>query len=895
MSTLRRNLLRAALCALLLHSTVGAAPLLDRPADPVVLLGSVVPTLGGAAPADVVAFRWGGGWVQVPVQIDERALVDLNDPYGPCPGNPACPLLPSPGTLALQYTDAGTFTGADPNPALDADDEIVVMAKDTGSRAPASSEPPGVVPGSGVEIQVTDPLDGGEGWLYLFRQTGSLDPSAGQTYVAYDFHLLSGPYLSTYQRHPGPNPEHSTITSPFYSRHFSDRWLDDGLAVTAGAATGVDVLDRHKLLVSTFGCLRSEDTFDAGEGCFVVNKSGPVRAIRSYMGANSGPHTQRQHLFYERREDLQTVVRVHSLPGPILFLDYSPAAAGMVYRNDVNPAGVTIDGVPDSVTPGPFTWETVDGVQGGLTMLALVDTDIPGLTYTSTYDDDASPGGQCTGDAFAYGASGLVLSSLPSTDVAAGGTNHLVLTRITYYEAPGTTDGPGRHLHQQNPLVVTVISATTTTTTTTIPTSSTTTTTLGPATDVPVRGLKLTVVAKTVPGGKAKATFIAKDASITKGAGTDPTQIEASLEVAYDGARGVFAMPQGARWLTNSGKLAKYVNKTSPASGAVKVSVLKPGSLVKVVSKSLGDAPLDVSSAPSGAVYVAVTVVNGGLPTRLCTQFSGCVHKVTGGGTGYTLTCKGDSVGDPACMAVATTTSTSIATTSSTSSSSTTTTTSTSTTTSSTTSTTLACLAVSGCFCDTGPTVIDTCTNLEWEKKNGADGTPGSGVTNPSNLHDVDNRYVWAGTCTGNPTVLCQPNAAAATTCAAQTAGALGCAQCGMADGTCSTAGGFATVWDWVNQLNTTSFAGHADWRLPTTGAGGAAELESILALALGACGGGSGACIDPLFGPTVANIYWSATTVAGFPQAAYAPSFLNGNALNSALKSNTPWVRAVR
>ena len=47
-------------------------------------------------------------------------------------------------------------------------------------------------------------------------------------------------------------------------------------------------------------------------------------------------------------------MRVHDIAGGVTFaLDYSPAASGMVYRNDANPAGVTIDGVPDTVTPGP--------------------------------------------------------------------------------------------------------------------------------------------------------------------------------------------------------------------------------------------------------------------------------------------------------------------------------------------------------------------------------------------------------------------------------------------------------------------------------------------------------------------------------------------------------------
>ena len=186
------------------------------------------------------------------------------------------------------------------------------------------------------------------------------------------------------------------------------------------------------------------------------------------------------------------------------------------------------------------------------------------------------------------------------------------------------------------------------------------------ALDVPIAGLKLIVVDKTV-AGKAKAVFVAKDGGVTKGTGTDPNQIEATLDIAYDAVSGTFGMPQGGNWLANSSAVAKYVNKTAPTGGAVKVAVIKPTSLVKVVGKSLGDTPLDISSAPSGPVYVANTIVNAGDETRLCTQFNGCVHKAIAGGTGYKLVCKGSSTDDPTCAAAVTTTTTSTSSTTTTS------------------------------------------------------------------------------------------------------------------------------------------------------------------------------------------------------------------------------------
>ena len=85
-----------------------------------------------------------------------------------------------------------------------------------------------------------------------------------------------------------------------------------------------------------------------------------MRAIRDFVGANSGPHVQRQHIFYGGLEVINTFLRVHPIPGVIDFFDYSAAGVGLTYENGVMtpggivsgtpPGGVTIDGQPDAVT-----------------------------------------------------------------------------------------------------------------------------------------------------------------------------------------------------------------------------------------------------------------------------------------------------------------------------------------------------------------------------------------------------------------------------------------------------------------------------------------------------------------------------------------------------------------
>lgn len=426
---------------------------LNRPEDPVVLTGAQVPALSNVSAGDVVAFRWIDGWSQVPVQVDERKSVDLGAVYN---GSAL-------GFVTTVYADPGTFTGADANGNVDADDEIAFMAKDVGLQAASdATAPAGVLAGSGVKVKVHSSLgSGADGWIYLFKRSGNLSPGAGQSYVSYNFQLLSGAYKTTYKLQDGPNPENTTVSTPFYVDHFSDRWLNDQIKIKAGSASEVDILDRAKSLLGPGNCGRSEDTFDDAEGAFIANRVGPVRAIRSYLGANSGPITQRENIFYEQREDIRTFLRVHAIPGPWEFFDYSALASGMTYRNNLNTEGVTIDGTPDSPADGKLTWESVDGPQGGLSIAHALVTDIPGLNSTSHYLDDKTPGAgaetQCTGDAQAFGESGPWLNSnLPNTDPRTAGFKSLAATRTIYFEEPGKANGAARATQAASPFAFTV-------------------------------------------------------------------------------------------------------------------------------------------------------------------------------------------------------------------------------------------------------------------------------------------------------------------------------------------------------------------------------------------------------------------------------------------------------
>jgi Protein of unknown function (DUF1566) len=185
-----------------------------------------------------------------------------------------------------------------------------------------------------------------------------------------------------------------------------------------------------------------------------------------------------------------------------------------------------------------------------------------------------------------------------------------------------------------------------------------------------------------------------------------------------------------------------------------------------------------------------------------------------------------------------------------TTSTSTTTTTTAPPTTSTSTTTTTSSTTTTLRFVDNGDgTVTDHQTGLQWEKK----------VTGRFCLHCVDRTWVWSNSGTA-------PDGPAFTTFLR----ALN--NCTSPDGSSVTGG----------------FAGHCDWRLP-----GIAELNTIVDESAAGCFRG-GVCIDPIFGPTAADFYWSSTPSAGNPLFGWIVLFNDGVPATQFLTGDL-FVRAVR
>ncbi|MEM6696821.1 MAG: T9SS type A sorting domain-containing protein [Bacteroidota bacterium] len=406
----------------------------DRDCDPVVLKGDEINCMLGEDPDMVVAFSYeSGSWTQIPMQIDEMILLDITAAYGPND----CPYRSFENVPwdVLFYCDPNSHIGEDTtNPNFDTDDELAFMAKDAGAEAPSSSCPEGVVNSTKCELEVKDPTNNNTiGYVYVFRQSGGLDQAAGRDYVSHDFSYgtdYKRDYVHCVRKQPGVNPEDTRVQTDNYEIQFHNRWREDVLKITAGNANGEDILDAHQMTITLGGCDHTEESFATNSGAIPTAIDGPVRAIRSTMGASSGPYIQMTYKFTECRVDYTFNFRLHPFKGFYDIFDLSNAASGMQYYNDQNQGGVTINGSQDNINTGnPNKWELITGNEGSIVVSYQHETDMSVGTMAQydagqrqgavvAYYDDSGGGTayKCTGDGRAIGSSGFHLRTLQCTD-----------------------------------------------------------------------------------------------------------------------------------------------------------------------------------------------------------------------------------------------------------------------------------------------------------------------------------------------------------------------------------------------------------------------------------------------------------------------------------------------
>jgi len=348
---------------------------LDRFPDPVVIRGGILSKLTGRPVQGLRLVAWNEGEPQpIPFQVDE---------YTP----DARKVLP-------RGVENNREEG---NGLLDNQDELVFMAHDLGDRAPRDRWPHGVR--DGLEIRVTDPLNGKRGWCYLFDYEGDPPPLSPVRYVDYDWdaNRTSTAYFESlgHVEKKGKN----TYRKIFYVS------MDTS---PQGGGQGIDYIDTMKFVVEA-NLLYSLISFRADHGDVAADtiayRLGPVRGIRrSYgvvklpLGLN-GPKVVTDVGFYETFFSCPLVTRVPFNPRTVFTnirvrvgTDLNGEAAGMRFYNSNNTLGYLVDGVPAPAERAMDTrrdlWRLYTGPQGTMMLRSLWDPAYVAQSTIEIYFED---------------------------------------------------------------------------------------------------------------------------------------------------------------------------------------------------------------------------------------------------------------------------------------------------------------------------------------------------------------------------------------------------------------------------------------------------------------------------------------------------------------------------
>lgn len=337
---------------------------LNRPHDPVVLPGSLITDLSGTPIGEIFVYAYrASAPVQIPSQIDER----------------------KPDGMYVVLEDG----------VYDANDELVFMAQDGGNQV----ENPFLEAGGEVIyptylITITDPLDGGHTWAYVY-QSGALSRTFTEDYVAYD-------------------PSTDSISSPgVYSFGYNTSAFRETLTL---GSNPLDLLDRDKIRVSgKILFIPVSVTEDDTDKDAVQAIDGPVRVTRvcTTTITIAGDSNQGVGTLFAYRSLVPTALTLEVPGSPIsitsarISTDWSAQAAGLTYYDQNNPNGVIIDGNPDTLlTTPPANWNQVAGSQGSVVTVNRIPADLGGQQSTY-YKDSSAYDSKDKGDHLSYGDAGF--------------------------------------------------------------------------------------------------------------------------------------------------------------------------------------------------------------------------------------------------------------------------------------------------------------------------------------------------------------------------------------------------------------------------------------------------------------------------------------------------------
>jgi hypothetical protein len=391
----------------------GAEPkTLDRDLEPVVVKGFQASAFSGASVDDLFVYTFNGNTLsgQIPFQVDE--------------------------------VSAGSYVTTEDG-LWDADDEIVVMAKDLGDRpATVTLTTTLTISDTWYEIEVTDPLDSGKkGWAYLVRSS-SLTPSFADDYA--DYAAGPPPRITTSQY----DLRYKTgVASPFF-----------GIDYLALNGSGTDILDRTKLRVvaSVFGfpVTFTEESLTSPATSLI--KDGPIRVILQQTAIPPGLTEPQQAIYKAYGSLVEGTVNIdfsavgsNPISSARTSIDLDSAVSGdATFYNANTPAGVTVDGSPDTIAPTPLSnWTQVSHDNSGR-VVQVGNPASAGGTQTNFYRDDSSPESNDTGESGSYGDAGVLVQ---------GTINSAFSLRSSFYMLPYTGGGNVGSTYESyfnNPLLV---------------------------------------------------------------------------------------------------------------------------------------------------------------------------------------------------------------------------------------------------------------------------------------------------------------------------------------------------------------------------------------------------------------------------------------------------------
>jgi len=391
----------------------------------------------GVEPDQVVAYRWdtkSAKFVEIPVQVDQRFpnfLANPDSDFGLYSGTDTELTYQwdteswkmTAGACTRQYP-AGVGVTKDPVATFDDDDEVVLMASDTGPKAPSKQpRPKGTTSWQGREITVVDPLRASSTYAYLFLRPGGSRFNRSNGYVHYErlsnadewidrdtFAKGDLEQLGSSNTGYGPNlagtvcdangtrrqskdrfPRDGVVVSTAkYRWSASGRWMIRGMQVAKPGKPreyGPDLIDRWKgrafqsspdSSVSLVGFEDEQVNWEANSA-LLGERAGAVRAIREVWGADSGTNVTKTETFYRNLVAYRYRVRVHPIPPDGLYMswDYNAGVATR-YFNVFKPKGVAIDGVNDEV------YGNIDAVGDAPVFVDIADVtfDVPAKVLT---------------------------------------------------------------------------------------------------------------------------------------------------------------------------------------------------------------------------------------------------------------------------------------------------------------------------------------------------------------------------------------------------------------------------------------------------------------------------------------------------------------------------------